>query len=113
MAGKVLVDALSYIDEGYDEPGIREAVISMIEDEKRRFRPSNNYLERFPSLNTSRFETELMRTEFDRLQQRLSMETMSMQPYELPPPPAVKLPDMSSWNECLENSMVQLEHQAT
>lgn len=54
-----------------------------------------------------------MRTEFDRLQQRLSMETMSMQPYELPPPPAVKLPDMSSWNECLENSMVQLEHQAT
>jgi len=54
-----------------------------------------------------------MRTEFDRLQQRLPMETMSMKRYELPPPPAGKLTDMSAWNECLENSMAQLEHQAT
>lgn len=55
----------------------------------------------------------MMRTEFDRLQQRLPMETMSMKRYELPPPPAGKLTDMSAWNECLENSMAQLEHQAT
>jgi pre-mRNA-splicing factor SPF27 len=27
MAGEVIVDALPYIDQGYDEPGIREAVI--------------------------------------------------------------------------------------
>lgn len=26
MAGEVIVDALPYIDQGYDEPGIREAV---------------------------------------------------------------------------------------
>lgn len=26
MAGEVVVDALPYIDQGYDEPGIREAV---------------------------------------------------------------------------------------
>lgn len=26
MAGEVLVDALPYIDQGYDEPGVREAV---------------------------------------------------------------------------------------
>jgi len=55
----------------------------------------------------------MMRIEFDRLQQRLPMETMSMKRYELPPPPAGKLTDMSAWNECLENSMAQLEHQAT
>lgn len=55
----------------------------------------------------------MMRSEFDRLQQRLPMETMSMKRYELPPPPAGKLTDMSAWNECLENSMAQLEHQAT
>lgn len=28
MAGEVIVDALPYIDQGYDEPGIREAVSS-------------------------------------------------------------------------------------
>jgi len=113
MSNEVIVDALPYIDQGYDEPGIREAAISMVEDEKRRYRPSKNYLEHLPALNITAFETEMMRTEFDRLQQRLPMETMSMKRYELPPPPAGKLTDMSAWNECLENSMAQLEHQAT
>lgn len=28
MAGEVLVDALPYIDLGYDDPGVREAVSS-------------------------------------------------------------------------------------
>lgn len=28
MAGEVIVDALPYIDQGYDEPGVREAVNS-------------------------------------------------------------------------------------
>ena len=27
MAGEVVVDALPYFDQGYDEPGVREAVI--------------------------------------------------------------------------------------
>lgn len=26
MSGEVVVDALPYIDQGYDEPGVREAV---------------------------------------------------------------------------------------
>lgn len=30
MAGEVLVDALPYIDQGYDEPGVREAVIIIL-----------------------------------------------------------------------------------
>lgn len=28
MAGEVVEDALPYIDQGYDEPGVREAVSS-------------------------------------------------------------------------------------
>lgn len=28
MAGEVVVDALPYIDQGYDEPGVRESVSS-------------------------------------------------------------------------------------
>lgn len=30
MAGEVVVDALPYIDQGYDEPGVREAVSTVI-----------------------------------------------------------------------------------
>jgi pre-mRNA-splicing factor SPF27 len=30
MAGEVIVDALPYIDQGYDEPGVREAVNEII-----------------------------------------------------------------------------------
>ena len=30
MAGEVVVDALPYIDQGYDEPGVREAVSTTI-----------------------------------------------------------------------------------
>uniref|UniRef100_A0A1B6FQK1 Pre-mRNA-splicing factor SPF27 n=1 Tax=Cuerna arida TaxID=1464854 RepID=A0A1B6FQK1_9HEMI len=113
MAGEVVVDALPYIDQGYDEPGVREAALAMVEEETRRYRPTKNYLEHLPPLNLNAFETELLRNEFERMQQRLPMDTLSMKRYELPPPPAGKMTDIAAWNECVENSMAQLEHQAT
>ena len=36
-----------------------------------------------------------------------------MKRYELPTPPAGKMTDIQAWNECVENSMAQLEHQKT
>ncbi|XP_063231778.1 pre-mRNA-splicing factor SPF27 [Bacillus rossius redtenbacheri] len=113
MAGEVVVDALPYIDHGYDEPGVREAALAMVEEETRRYRPTKNYLEHLPPLNVNAFETEIMRSEFERMQQRLPMDVLSMKRYELPPPPAGKMTDIAAWNECVENSMAQLEHQAT
>ncbi|XP_069679830.1 pre-mRNA-splicing factor SPF27 [Periplaneta americana] len=113
MAGEVVVDALPYIDQGYDEPGVREAALAMVEEETRRYRPTKNYLEHLPPLNLSAFETEIMRSEFERMQQRQPMDVLSMKRYELPPPPAGKMTDIAAWTECVENSMAQLEHQAT
>uniref|UniRef100_A0A0A9X2Y5 Pre-mRNA-splicing factor SPF27 n=1 Tax=Lygus hesperus TaxID=30085 RepID=A0A0A9X2Y5_LYGHE len=114
MAGEVaVVDALPYIDQGYDEPGVREGALALVDEETRRYRPTKNYLEHLPQINLHAFETELMKNEFERLQQRLPMDTLSMKRYELPPPPAAKMSDLSAWNECVENSMAQLEHQAT
>lgn len=113
MAGEVVVDALPYIDQGYDDPGVRDAVFSMVEEETRRYRPTKNYLEHLPSLNLHGFETEVIRTEFERLQARLPMEVLSMKRYELPQPVAGKMTDLAAWTECVENSMAQLEHQAT
>ncbi|KAK6635492.1 hypothetical protein RUM43_007611 [Polyplax serrata] len=110
---EVIVDALPYIDQGYDEPGVREAALSMVEEETRRYRPTKNYLEHLPPLNLTSFETEIMKNENDRMQQRLPMDVLSMKRYELPPPPPGKLTDMSAWSECVDNSLAQLENQAT
>lgn len=113
MAGEVVVDALPYIDQGYDDPGVRDAVFAMVEEETRRYRPTKNYLEHLTSLNLHAFETEAIKAEFERLQARLPMEVLSMKRYELPQPAAGKMSDLAAWTECVENSMAQLDHQAT
>jgi pre-mRNA-splicing factor SPF27 len=61
MTSEVLVDALPYIDQGFDEPGIREAALAMVEEENKRYRPTKNYLEHLPQLNLSAFETDIMK----------------------------------------------------
>lgn len=85
----------------------------MVEEETRRYRPTKNYLEHLPPLNINAFETPVIKHEFERLQNRLPMEVLSMKRYELPPPPPGKMNDIAAWNESVENSMAQLEHQAT
>ncbi|GBP10150.1 Pre-mRNA-splicing factor SPF27 [Eumeta japonica] len=39
------------------------------------------------------------------------METLSMKRYELPPPPAGRLSEVPAWEEAIDNSKAQLEHQ--
>ncbi|XP_034113517.1 pre-mRNA-splicing factor SPF27 [Drosophila albomicans] len=111
MADEVIVDALPYIDHGYDDVGVRESALAMVEEECRRYRPTKNYLDHLPLPASSPFETPLMINEFERIQNRLPMETLSMKRYELPPPPSGKLSEVSAWQESIENSMAQLEHQ--
>ena len=109
---EVVVDALPYFDQGYDEPGVREAALALVEEETRRYRPTKNYLDYLPPSNYTAFETEIMKNEFERLQARLPMDMLSMKRYELPQPPPGKMTDVSAWNECVQNSQAQLEHQA-
>lgn len=52
-----------------------------------------------------------MRREFERMQQRIPMEVLSMKRYELPTPPPGRISDIVAWNECVENSYAQLQHQ--
>lgn len=83
----------------------------MVEEECRRYRPTKNYLEHLPTLNSGAFETKLMSQEFERIQNRIPMETLSMKRYELPPPAAGRLSEVSAWEEAIDNSKAQLEHQ--
>lgn len=112
MAEEVLVDALPYYDSGYDEPGVRQAALALVEEECRRFRPTKNYLEIIAPIKLDSFETELIKKEIERLEKGAPMEMLSMKRYELPPPPSNKQSEVSAWNECVENSYAQLEHQA-
>ncbi len=52
-----------------------------------------------------------MRHEFERMQQRMPMEVLSMKRYELPTPPPGRMSDIVAWTECVDNSYAQLEHQ--
>ena len=40
MAQSVAIDALPYYDHGYDEPGVREAAVKLVEEEMQRYRPT-------------------------------------------------------------------------
>ncbi|XP_059055532.1 pre-mRNA-splicing factor SPF27 [Achroia grisella] len=113
MAGEVIVDALPYIDQGYDDPGVREAALGMVEEECRRYRPTKNYLENAGQELSTAFETSALQREMERVQQRLPMEPLSMKRYELPPPPAGRLGEPTAWSESVDNSHAQLSHQAT
>lgn len=84
----------------------------MVEEECRRYKPTKNYLEHLGPMDTPAFETELMRNELERIQNRLPMEGLSMKRYELPPPPPGKLSEVGAWTESVRNSMAQLEHQS-
>lgn len=112
MSSEVLVDALPYIDQGYDDPGVRETTMAMVEEECRRFRPTKNYLEHLPQMNTTAYETPLMLNEFERMAANEPLERLSMKRYGLPLPPLNKISELSAWQESVENSMAQLEHQA-
>lgn len=109
----MLVDALPYIDHGYSEPGVREAALALVDEEMRRYRPTKNYLQHLPAVDTSRLLTPLISAEFQRLSVRQPMDVLSMRRYELPTPPSAKLTDISAWNECVDNSWAQLQQQNT
>ncbi|XP_058789783.1 pre-mRNA-splicing factor SPF27 isoform X2 [Phymastichus coffea] len=86
---------------------------AMVEEETRRYRPTKNYLENLPAFQINIFETAIVKNEFERLQNRFPMDVLSMKRYELPPPVPGKMSDLIAWNESVENSFAQLEHQAT
>jgi len=110
---RVLVDDLPYIDQEYADPSLRDVALALVDEETRRYRPMKNYLEHLPGLELSKFETSLMKAEFERLSQKKPMDVLSMKRYELPPPSTGRMNDLQAWTECVENSMAQLEHQTT
>ena len=42
------IDALPYIDMQYNDPAVRKQVDSLIQEEKKSFKPRDDYLARWP-----------------------------------------------------------------
>ncbi|XP_019854314.1 PREDICTED: pre-mRNA-splicing factor SPF27-like isoform X2 [Amphimedon queenslandica] len=108
--GDSLVDALPYIDKEYDDPGLKDAALQLIDEETKRYRPTKNYIDYLPVPRES-FESPLLKIEMDRLASRQPMETLSMKRYELPQPSAAQKNDVGAWQDSVSNSCAQLEHQ--
>uniref|UniRef100_A0A5S6QQW6 Pre-mRNA-splicing factor SPF27 n=1 Tax=Trichuris muris TaxID=70415 RepID=A0A5S6QQW6_TRIMR len=106
----IVIDALPYIDQGYDD-NMRAAALALIEEECRRYPPSRNYVEELPSSSLDVFLTPVLRSELERIEAGRPMELLNMKRYELPGPPATKQSDVTSWQEAVANSKTQLEHQ--
>uniref|UniRef100_A0A8C7P0G6 Pre-mRNA-splicing factor SPF27 n=1 Tax=Oncorhynchus mykiss TaxID=8022 RepID=A0A8C7P0G6_ONCMY len=111
VAGEVFVDALPYFDQGYDAAGVREAAAALVEEETRRYRPTKNYLSYIPTPDFTTFEVTINEY-FERLAARQPLELLSMKRYELPAPSSGQKNDITAWQDCVNNSMAQLEHQA-
>ncbi|EHB07496.1 Pre-mRNA-splicing factor SPF27 [Heterocephalus glaber] len=99
VAREVVVDALPYFDQGYEAPGVKEVAVALVEEETRRYRPTKNYLSYLTAPDYSAFESDIMRNEFERLAARQPIELLSQKN------------DITAWQECVNNSMAQLEHQ--
>ncbi|NWZ92634.1 SPF27 factor, partial [Nesospiza acunhae] len=78
----------------------------------RWYWPTKNYLSYLPVHDYSAFETKIMRNEFECLVARQPLELPSMKRYKLPALPSGQKNDITVWQECVNNSMAQLEHQA-
>ncbi|CAN8214726.1 unnamed protein product [Coccothraustes coccothraustes] len=112
VARDVVVDALPCFNQGYEAPGVRQGAVALGEEETQRYRPTKNYLSYLPVHDYSAFETELMRNESERLAAWQPLELLSMKRYELPAPSSGQKNDITAWQECVNNSTAQLEHQA-
>ncbi|RMX54640.1 hypothetical protein pdam_00018671 [Pocillopora damicornis] len=75
---EVAPDALPYYDQGYDDPGVREMVNQLVEEETRRYRPTKNYLDFLATPDFEAFETPILKKEFERISKRQPMDLLSM-----------------------------------
>ena len=112
MSDSVAIDALPYYDHGYDEPGVREGAIQLVEEEMQKYRPTKNYLDHLPAPGTQTlfivmdtfffedydvFLTDLMKNEMKRIKEKKTMELLSTERYNLPAPTPGLRHDPESW----------------
>lgn len=106
------IDALPYIDMQYNDPAVRKQVDSLIQEEKKSFKPRDDYLARWP-LQEPEFEAHpLLLGEWMRVCDNQPMPRLDTTRYQLEPPPSNMQKDITAWQHSVDNAHSQLEHQA-
>ena len=135
MSDTVAIDALPYYDRGYDEPGVREAAMQLVQEEMQRYRPTKDYLENLPSVGKSKlpskslqiqeqhsaddgslklnldpdvFLSDLMKNEMTRIKDKKQMELLSTERYNLPAPTPGLRHDPEAWIQAGKIKLGQL-----
>jgi len=109
---RVLIDALPYLDNEYEDPTVQAEVNALIESEMESL-PSRNYLAHLPlptglgSLSSSDF----YKSEIGRMEAQQPMAKLDLSRYEVPEPPKELRRDASAWKSAVNNARAQLEHQ--
>lgn len=112
-APHIEVDALPYIDAAYNDPTMKAYVDQLVQEEMKTFRPSADYLERWPMHEPTFDDHPLLQAEWMRVCDKQPMPSIDTSRYQLDPPPAEQQGDPSAWQRSVQNAQSQLEHQAT
>ena len=107
------IDALPYYDDLINDKSLKTKAEALIEAECATYKPRKSYLaEVLPPMQTEAFLTPLLKSEYARLDRKENLNALDMDRYVLPAPSAGHQHDVSAWEQCIENSAAQLEHQA-
>lgn len=107
------IDALPYFDTLISDSQLKAKAEALIEAECATYKPKISYLaEVLPPVQTQAFLTPLLKSEYDRLDRKEKLNALDMDRYVLPAPPAGHQQDLSAWEQCIDNSCAQLEHQS-
>lgn len=107
----VLVDALPYLDNEYDEPEMQAVVHQLIESEMSTM-PRKDYLAHLPPPPIpSQWGTPLMDKELGRLADQDRPIPLDLSRYEVNQPSGALAKDPQAWRSAVSNAKAQLEHQ--
>lgn len=110
---QVALDALPYYDTLINDPQVKAQAEALIEAECAVYKPRKSYVaEVLPPLQKEAFITPILKSEYERLDRKERLNALDMDRYVLPAPPAGHQQDLTAWEQCIENSAAQLEHQS-
>eukprot|EP00045_Choanoeca_perplexa_P003282 m.29652 g.29652 ORF g.29652 m.29652 type:complete len:233 (+) comp11962_c0_seq1:1-699(+) len=109
------MDALPYIDNDLDLPGMRDAVMDLIEQEKSVMPfDEEKYLGHVKDIFFSAFQDQpLIQAEHNRIMAAEPFAAFDTARYNMPAPSAKQVKSQEAWQESVANARAQLQHQMT
>jgi len=92
---------------------MKQHVDALVQAEMRSFKPTHNYLEKWPLYEPNFDNHPMLQAEWMRVCDQQPMPKMDTSRYQVEPPPAELLKDEEAWHRATDNAKAQYEHQTT